>query len=142
MSIVIRPLHPLFVGEVTGVDLSRPLSGEEVAAIEAGMDRHAVLLFRDQPLTDEQQMAFSRHFDKLENPHGGNIPRKDDDRRWQPSGARPMAKGNPQGMAGFVLANGSMSSNQSGVTAESLPSATRNKNAVEIKTSIKSNRGL
>ena len=81
MSIVIRPLHPLFVGEVTGVDLSRPLSGEEVAAIEAGMDRHAVPLFRDQPLTDEQQMAFNRHFGELENPHGGNIPRKDDDRR-------------------------------------------------------------
>ncbi|HPU53264.1 MAG TPA: TauD/TfdA family dioxygenase, partial [Burkholderiaceae bacterium] len=78
MTITIRPLHPLFVGEVTGVDLSRPLSQQEVAAIEAGMDRHAVLLFRDQPLTDEQQMAFSRHFGPLENPHGGNIPRASD----------------------------------------------------------------
>jgi alpha-ketoglutarate-dependent 2,4-dichlorophenoxyacetate dioxygenase len=81
MTLTIRPIHPLFCGEVSGVDLARELSPQQVQALEAGMDRYAVLLFRDQPLTDEQQMAFSRHFGELENPHGGNIPRKADDRR-------------------------------------------------------------
>jgi alpha-ketoglutarate-dependent 2,4-dichlorophenoxyacetate dioxygenase len=65
MSVSIRQIHPVFVGEVTGVDLAQPLSREEVAAIEAGMDRHAVLVFHDQKITDEQQMAFSRNFGLL-----------------------------------------------------------------------------
>jgi len=48
MTPSIRQIHPVFVGEVTGVDISRPLSLDEVAAIEAGMDRYAVLVFPDQ----------------------------------------------------------------------------------------------
>jgi len=67
MPITIRPLTPGFAGEVSGVDCRRKLSPDAVAAIEAGMDRYAVLVFRDQPLTDEQQLAFTRHFGELEN---------------------------------------------------------------------------
>jgi alpha-ketoglutarate-dependent 2,4-dichlorophenoxyacetate dioxygenase len=55
-----------FVGEVSGLSINAPLSADAVAAIEAGMDRYAVLVFRDQPLTDEQQRAFSRNFGELE----------------------------------------------------------------------------
>jgi len=44
MTLSIRQIHPVFVGEVSGVDIARPLSAEEVAAIEAGMDRFAVLV--------------------------------------------------------------------------------------------------
>jgi alpha-ketoglutarate-dependent 2,4-dichlorophenoxyacetate dioxygenase len=80
MTIAIRPLHPVFVGEVSGLDITRPLTPEEVAAIEAGMDRCAVLVFRDQRITDEQQMVFSRHFGALEDARGGNITRPEDRR--------------------------------------------------------------
>jgi alpha-ketoglutarate-dependent 2,4-dichlorophenoxyacetate dioxygenase len=80
MSVTIRQIHPVFVGEVSGVDISRPLSGDEVAAIEAGMDRDAVLVFRDQKISDEQQMAFSRSFGRLEDARGGNITRPEDKR--------------------------------------------------------------
>ena len=66
MSIAIREVGPGIGGEVTGIDLRQPLSGEEAAAIHAGMDRHAVLVFRDQPLTDEQHQAFSRALGPLE----------------------------------------------------------------------------
>jgi alpha-ketoglutarate-dependent 2,4-dichlorophenoxyacetate dioxygenase len=62
----VTPVHPDFVGEVSGIDISVPLSSEQVAAIESGMDRYAVLVFRDQPLTDEQQCAYSRNFGELE----------------------------------------------------------------------------
>jgi alpha-ketoglutarate-dependent 2,4-dichlorophenoxyacetate dioxygenase len=62
----IKPLHPGFVGEASGIDISIPLSSDQVAAIEAGMDRYAVLVFRNQPLTDEQQCAYSRNFGELE----------------------------------------------------------------------------
>jgi alpha-ketoglutarate-dependent 2,4-dichlorophenoxyacetate dioxygenase len=44
-----------------------------VAAIEAGMDRHAVLVFHDQRLTDDAQRAFTRNFGTLEAAPGGNI---------------------------------------------------------------------
>jgi alpha-ketoglutarate-dependent 2,4-dichlorophenoxyacetate dioxygenase len=80
MDVSISQIHPVFVGEVSGIDLTRPLSREEVAAIEAGMDRHAVLVFRDQVITDEQQMAFSRNFGAMEDARGGNITRPEDRR--------------------------------------------------------------
>jgi len=73
MAIAIRQLHPVFVGEVSGVDLARPIAREDVAAIEAGMDRYAVLVFHDQDISDDQQMAFTRNFGELESPAGGNI---------------------------------------------------------------------
>jgi alpha-ketoglutarate-dependent 2,4-dichlorophenoxyacetate dioxygenase len=73
MSVAIRQLHPLFVGEVAGVDLRQPLSEADVAAIEAGMDRYAVLIFHDQPLSDEQQVAFSRNFGNIEPAVNNNV---------------------------------------------------------------------
>ena len=73
MSLSIQPLQRGFVGEVSGIDLTCPLDAAEVAAIEAGMDRYAVLVFHDQRLTDEQQMAFTRNFGEIENARGGNI---------------------------------------------------------------------
>ena len=66
MTLQINPLHPNFAAEVTGLAINRPLTQTEIAAIEAGMDRHAVLVFRDQPLTDDQQLAFSRNFGTIE----------------------------------------------------------------------------
>ena len=66
MSIRITQLHPHFMGEVSGIDLSRPVSPQQAAEIEAGMDRYGVLVFHDQDITDEQQMAFSRNFGELE----------------------------------------------------------------------------
>ncbi len=66
MTLQIHPLHPNFAAEVTGLAINRPLTQTEIAAIEAGMDRHAVLVFRDQPLTDDQQLAFSRNFGTIE----------------------------------------------------------------------------
>jgi alpha-ketoglutarate-dependent 2,4-dichlorophenoxyacetate dioxygenase len=80
MPISIRQIHPVFVGEVTGVDLTKPLSKNEVAALEAGMDKYAVLVIPGQRITDEQQQAFSRNFGPLENARGGNIT-KDKDKR-------------------------------------------------------------
>jgi alpha-ketoglutarate-dependent 2,4-dichlorophenoxyacetate dioxygenase len=80
MSISIRQLTPIFAGEVTGVDITKPLSPDDVKAIEAGMDRHAVLVFHGQALTDEQQQAFSRNFGPLEDARGGNITKAADKR--------------------------------------------------------------
>jgi alpha-ketoglutarate-dependent 2,4-dichlorophenoxyacetate dioxygenase len=78
MAIAIRQLHPHFFGEVSGLDLRKPLTKQEAIEIEAGMDKYAVLLFGDQDITDEQQMAFALNFGERENPRGGNITKKDD----------------------------------------------------------------
>ena len=75
MSLAIKQIHAVFVGEVSGVDLTKPISREEVEAIEDGMNQYAVLVFRDQAFTDEQQMAFTMNFGPLENARGGNSVR-------------------------------------------------------------------
>src|SRR6478752_7476725 len=66
MALDIRPLHPVIGGEVSGLDLRRPLTPADAAAIHAGMDRYAVLVFHDQDITDEQQLALSRALGPLE----------------------------------------------------------------------------
>jgi alpha-ketoglutarate-dependent 2,4-dichlorophenoxyacetate dioxygenase len=71
MTIAIREIPAAFAGEVSGLDLTRPLTPDETAAIEAGMDEYAVLVFRDQPLTDQGQIDFTRQFGELE---GYNTP--------------------------------------------------------------------
>ena len=74
MTIAIRQLHPHFFGEVSGVDLRKPLTPQEAADIEAGMDKYAVLLFRGQDITDEQQLAFALNFGERENPAAATSP--------------------------------------------------------------------
>src|SRR5207247_6069886 len=78
MTVTIRQLHPHFFGEVSGVDLQKPLTPQEAADIEAGMDKYAVLLFRNQDITDEQQLAFALNFGERETSRGGNITTKED----------------------------------------------------------------
>jgi alpha-ketoglutarate-dependent 2,4-dichlorophenoxyacetate dioxygenase len=66
MPISVKPLHPIFVSEVTGVDLREPLDQATVTAIDDAINRFGVLVFPGQFITDEQQMAFSRRFGDLE----------------------------------------------------------------------------
>ena len=66
MTLQLRPLHPLFAAEASGVDLRRPLQPATVRAIEAAMDRHAVLVWRDQPFSEDEQVAFARQFGPLD----------------------------------------------------------------------------
>jgi alpha-ketoglutarate-dependent 2,4-dichlorophenoxyacetate dioxygenase len=80
MTLSIHPISQNFAGEVSGVDLRTRISREDAAAIEAGMDRYAVLVFHDQRIDDDEQMAFTRNFGEIENAQGGNIT-KDHERR-------------------------------------------------------------
>ena len=73
MTLSVRQIHPVFVGEVSGVDLRQPLTPDEITAIDEGMDRYAVLVFHGQNITDEQQLAFTRNFGEIENSYGGTI---------------------------------------------------------------------
>ena len=66
MPLCIKALQPEFAGEVSGVDLSKPISRDEAAAIDDGMNRFGVLVFHDQDITDAQQIDFSKNFGALE----------------------------------------------------------------------------
>jgi alpha-ketoglutarate-dependent 2,4-dichlorophenoxyacetate dioxygenase len=83
MAITITELTPGLAGEVTGIDITQPLTQAQAAELEAGMDRYAVLVYHDQRFTDDQQKAFSRNFGPLEETAGGNVT-KAADRRLDP----------------------------------------------------------
>lgn len=83
MSVSIRALRDNFAGELSGIDIAKPLSADEVVAIEAGMDAYAVLVFHDQNITDEQQMDFSANFGPLLD--GANSTVKRDELRLHPA---------------------------------------------------------
>src|SRR5688572_24845409 len=67
MSIAVKRLHPLFVAEISGPDLALPIDAATWHAIEDAFDEYSVLVFRDQRLDDERQIAFSRRFGALES---------------------------------------------------------------------------
>jgi alpha-ketoglutarate-dependent 2,4-dichlorophenoxyacetate dioxygenase len=73
MPITITQLTPGFVGEVSGIDITQPLTTAQAAELEAGMDRYAVLIYHDQPFTDDQQKAFSANFGPLEDTSTGSV---------------------------------------------------------------------
>jgi len=62
MSLTFTPLNRHFAAEAGGIDLRRPLNAELATEIERAMDQHAVLVWRDQPLDEDQQMDFTRWF--------------------------------------------------------------------------------
>jgi alpha-ketoglutarate-dependent taurine dioxygenase len=63
MGLSFRKLHPTFVAEVSPVDLRRVHDRDTLAQIRAGMDEFAVLVFHDQPFTDEEHLAFAQRLD-------------------------------------------------------------------------------
>ncbi len=63
MGLTFRKLHPHFVAEVSPVDLRQAHDRETLARIRAGMDEYAVLVFHDQPFTDDEQLAFAQRLD-------------------------------------------------------------------------------
>ena len=73
MDLCMQRLGPGPAARVTGPDLTHGLGPSDVAALERGMDEHAVLVFPAQAVSDEQQMAFARNFGALEDTAGGNV---------------------------------------------------------------------
>ncbi len=62
MELAFTPLHPTFVAQVSPVDL-RQADAWTLAQIRSGMDRYGVLVFKDQPFSDDEQLAFAERFD-------------------------------------------------------------------------------
>lgn len=65
MALQLKPLQP-FAAEASGIDLRQPLTQQQVKEIEHAMDTHAVLVWRDQPLSQDQQIAFAKSLGPLD----------------------------------------------------------------------------
>lgn len=63
MAVKFRKLHPTFVAEAGGVELRTVHDRATLDEIRAGMDEYAILVFHDQPFTDEEQIAFAQRLD-------------------------------------------------------------------------------
>ena len=66
MTLQLKPLHPLFAAEASGLDLTQPMSPQDVRDINAAMNQYAVLVWRGQPLTAQQQINFTKSFGPLD----------------------------------------------------------------------------
>lgn len=74
-TIVVKPTGPLLGAEITGVDLTKPLSPEEVAVIRDALLWHKVLFFRDQDISHQDHVRFGRYFGDLEgHPVTATVP--------------------------------------------------------------------
>ena len=78
MPLSIRQVLPCFVGEVDGLDLTKPMPAGAIAAIHAGMDKYAALIFHDQDFADEQQLDFTRSLGAIELAFGTSLRRPED----------------------------------------------------------------
>lgn len=56
MSMTVTPITPVFGARIAGVDITHPLDDAAFAGIRAAFDEYLVLVFSDQPMTDEQQI--------------------------------------------------------------------------------------
>ncbi len=66
MTIGVKPLTPMIGAEITGVDISRPLDEATFKAIHDAWLKYQVLVFRNQKLDGDQQIAFGRRFGELQ----------------------------------------------------------------------------
>jgi alpha-ketoglutarate-dependent 2,4-dichlorophenoxyacetate dioxygenase len=66
MTLTLKPLHPVFVAEASGLDLTRPISRADACEVNAAINQYGVLVWRGQPLTAEQQIQFATTFGPLD----------------------------------------------------------------------------
>jgi len=72
----VRQLHPLFVGEVTGVDLAAALTPDTARAFDDAVNRYAVLVFPGQSLDDDHLLALGRLLGEVEPPRNHRVVRR------------------------------------------------------------------
>ncbi len=64
-GVVIRPVDPVMGAEIVGADLSGAVSDADLQRYKDALHRYKVIVFRDQTLTKEQMLAFSKRWGPL-----------------------------------------------------------------------------
>lgn len=62
MAITVTARHPALGAEIRGIDMRRPMDAATTQAVIDAWTRHLVLVFPDQRITDQEHVAFTRHF--------------------------------------------------------------------------------
>jgi alpha-ketoglutarate-dependent 2,4-dichlorophenoxyacetate dioxygenase len=106
MSLKFEQIGKTFVASVSGIDLRNPITAEQQSTIEAALGRYGVLVFRNQPINDDQQQAFIEKFGPpvlttlkelaTGHPHFYDIGTVDED-------GKPIPENSVRGM--YLLAN-------------------------------------
>src|SRR5689334_2267735 len=65
-GLAVTPAGPVLGAEIAGIDLERPLSPDQAAAIRTALLQYKVIFFRDQDISHEAHVAFGAHFGELE----------------------------------------------------------------------------
>ena len=77
MGLTFRKLHPTLAAEVSAIDLRQVDNRAALDAIRAGMDEYAVLVFRNQPFENDEQLQFATRFDgTLHSKTGASVLKK------------------------------------------------------------------
>ena len=83
MPFTVKPITPSFAAEILDIDLAVPLDPATFRALDDAFNRYAVLVFRDQHISDDQHQAFGKHWGPLETSVG--VLRKDQKLRLPPT---------------------------------------------------------
>ena len=78
MAVVVTPRHPALGAEVRGIDMRRPLDVETIQAVRNAWTDHLVLVFPDQCISDQEHVAFTRHFGEPEIFHQTSLNLRSD----------------------------------------------------------------
>lgn len=76
-EIKVNPLSDALGAEIIGVDLSKPLDAATAKAVEDAWHEHIVLVFRDQEMSNDDQVRFCSHYGELEEVRTGNYAKED-----------------------------------------------------------------
>jgi alpha-ketoglutarate-dependent taurine dioxygenase len=78
MTITVTPRHPALGAEIRGVDMRRPMNAETLRAVSDAWMKHLVVVFPDQHITDQEHVAFTRHFGDAEVFHQTSLHLRSD----------------------------------------------------------------
>ena len=78
MTITVKSRHPALGAEIRGVDMRRPMDPETFKAVHDAWMKHLVVVFPDQPVTDQEHVAFTRHFGEPEIFHQTSLHLRSD----------------------------------------------------------------
>ena len=78
MAITVKPRHPALGAEIRGVDMSKPVDAETIRQVHDAWMKHLVVVFPDQKVSDQQHVAFTRHFGEPEIFHQTSLNLRSD----------------------------------------------------------------
>ena len=78
MPLKVEPILPHFGAECSGLDLTKPLTADEVKEVTDAMDKWGITVWRNTGMNDEQHVEFSRNFGYLER-----VPKRPDGQKMR-----------------------------------------------------------